>query len=70
MVAAYIQFEAFNDEAIKYFINGFDTLRHRALRKYPDLDLFMLRTNVESTSVMQEPNNKIVADQEKDDVTF
>lgn len=51
----------------KYFISGFETLRCQALRIHPDLDLFMLRANIESTSDMQEPSEAAAVEQEKDD---
>lgn len=68
-VVVYLQSKAFNDETMKYFISGFETLHRRALRIYLGLNLFMLRADAELTSVVLEPNEEAVADQEKDDST-
>lgn len=60
-IVAYLKSEAFNDEMMEYFISGFETLRCRALKIYPSLDLSMLRVDAESLSA-QEPAEEAVAD--------
>lgn len=68
-VTAYMEFEAFSDETTEFFINGFEALHHRALRAYPDLNIFMFRADVESDSVAPKPTKEADVEMEKDDGT-
>lgn len=66
-VAAYLKSEAFNDQATKYFISGFEILHRRVLRVRLDLDLsgFMADTELESTG--PEAAEQAEGEVEKDD---
>lgn len=57
-VMAYMESKAFNDKTTKFYINGFKTLYHRALRTYPDLDLSMFKADAESTSIVLVPSKE------------
>lgn len=69
VVVAYKESEAFNGETTEFFISGFEPLRRRALRIYPDLDLSVLKAEAKSNSVVPEPKEEVVKEQEKDDAT-
>lgn len=68
-VAAYLWSEAFNDETMKYFISGLETLHRRILWVCPDLDLSMLKADVESDFVGPKATKEVEEELEKDDVT-
>lgn len=68
-VAAYLQSEAFNDEAIKFFISGFETLCCWVLRAHPNLDLLMFKADVESNFVGPKPAQEAEEELERDDAT-
>lgn len=66
-VTAYLQSEAFNDETIKYFISGFETLCHWILRVHPNFDLSMFKVDAESDSIRPKAAKGTKGELEKDD---
>lgn len=69
IVVAYLKFEAFNDEAIEFFISCFETLCRRVLRVHPDLDLLGFKADAELESTRPEVAEQVEGEMEKDNAT-